>query len=239
MPSGLEDMTCPYCGHRGLQIVSFPVGLHCPSCDKKVELDDLSKNILQVNYRPDYQNPFGRESNLIQPFGQQMEISDDERKSFYFKSLLISFVVYAILFACLSFFFPLKNIPWGLMIYIFIASRIADIVSTLFALALGATETNPMSDPHNIGGLISLQTIQVFMVVGLSFLLGLINPWLKIGLLFVFSLMGFQAFLANVGQALSGPASGLSEASGRFYTAQVISIILVVVAVIVLVCIFI
>lgn len=226
MPSMLENMVCPHCGHRGLEMASSPTGLYCPGCNERVEMADVLKNI-QENYRPDYQSPFGRGSNLIQPLGRQMEIPDDERKSLYFKTFLIGFVAFAIFYTCSSFFFPLKSVPWIFLIGLLVASRIADIISTKIVLALGGVETNPLSDPHDISKLISLQVFQVLISVGISFLLGLINPWLKNGFLIVFSLIGFEAFFANLGQVFAGPLSSVSKMSSRLYTAHVISIILV------------
>lgn len=231
MSSTLKEAACPYCGHQGLEITFSPVCFYCSDCNRSGDQETLINSIVGVktiNYQPDYLGNFGHNPSLIHNFGLQTELSNEERKSFYFKMLFITFVVYSVFFACLSSFFPLNNFSWLLLIGIFIASRIADMVSTVFALSLGATETNPMSDPHDISKLILPQIIQACIVVGASFLLGLISIWLKIGFLFVFSLMGFHAFFANTGQVLSGPASSTSDVSGKFYTAHVISIILVI-----------
>lgn len=243
MSSILETLKCPHCGHQGLQMKpSSTIYLYCSACNKKVEVNDIFPNTglsPQIDYkipnpilfnRMGYQSPLGLGSS----FSRRIEISDNERKSLYFKTFFMGFIAFAIFYVCLGFIFPLKlaNISWILLIGLFIVSRIADIISTKIGLILGGTETNPSSDPYDIGKLMSLQVVQIFSIIGISFLLGWINPWLQNGILFIFSLVGFEAFFANLGQVFAGPTviygtPNSSDMSSRMYTAHVISILLV------------
>jgi len=231
MSSVLERMVCPHCGHQGLQMVSDSVDLYCPGCKKNSKGRwPFSKSPRRLSV--DYRNSYWPESNLIKPGDQ--EISTNERSSLCFKTFCIDFVVFTVFYICLNFFFPLKSISWILVIGLFIASRIADTISTKIALSFGWMELNPSLDPYDISKLISHQVTQVFIFVGISFLLGLINPWLKNYFLFVSSLTGFEAFFANLGQTFVAPRlsmtfseQSISDVYCKFYITHVISIFLV------------
>jgi hypothetical protein len=217
----LEDFACPHCGHQGLEFQSVsPPSFTCPGCGKKVTVEELLSKT-GGNYHP-------IDPNLGQSFGRQIEPTDEERKSAYFKTFFLDFFLFTVFYVVLCFFFPMSSISWLLLIGIMAVSRIADIVSTLIGLALGAVETNPLSDSHNISKLLFLQVFQVLAWVGISSVLGLISPWASHGVLFVLASMGFAAFFANLGQVFtSTPATSIEEVGDRLRNGHIVSFIIV------------
>jgi hypothetical protein len=240
MSSVFGNISCPHCGHLGLEISSnsSKTVVFCPGCKEEITDLDVLLNDFQKTSAADLRHTLRGEDLLGQytspySFTPTIEVSDTDRKSMYFSSFFLGLISFTVFYGVLCFFFPLKDIPFLVIVGIFVGSRLADLISTLIGLAMGATETNPMSDPHNISKMIPLQLFQIGILIGISYLLGLISHWLGIGFLFVFSLLGFEAFFANIGQLLGGPVvvnnqgSVAKEMTNRLIGAHIVSIIIV------------
>lgn len=198
---GLEKAQCPVCHRPALvKTKSHPTTIVCSKCHHTIPNDQailaIQKAIDEEKRYEEIRRENGIDANLFSgPY-----IDDDDRKSMYSKVFYTGCFSFLAFYIFLCFLFPMYTLPWLTLIIVLIISRLADLTSTLIGLAFGAIETNPLSDPRNISKLLKPQVIQIIVFIGLSFLLGLISPWLRSGILLIYTFMGFEAAFSNLGQ---------------------------------------
>lgn len=132
------------------------------------------------------------------------EPDEGERKALYYLSFAISLAIFASFLAITGVYMDIAwhTIGFGIMCWVFIASRAVDILTTIFVIGKGAIETNPLSDPHDISRLLKAHGFQILLVIGIGYALCCWNIWIGKGLMLSISLLGFRAGLSNVTQML-------------------------------------
>lgn len=154
------------------------------------------------------------------------EPDEGERKALFWGSFIVSSII---IIGFLALVVTVWEIPWqtltfGFLFVALLVSRFADILSTLFVLAIGGIETNPLSDPHDITKLLRGHGFKILVFLIWAYFLGQWKPWLGNGLLLCLTMGGFRAALSNITQILHIIFSPTSpgEIKALFYVNTVI-----------------
>lgn len=222
-------LTCWKCNNHQLSY-DASAGLSCPTCGLLLPASAELTSTFQEHQLQSAR--YLANVDVSRLLGGGVSLSDEERKDVYLRTMYLGLAAFAILYASLSAFFPMQDFRWYALVGLFVASRFADLASTKVGLWMGGVETNPLSDPYDIGRLMLLQVLQVTALVVVSLLVGLANRWFGNGILFVFSLVGFEACFANLAQVFAGPTvvyhtPTVSDVSRKMYAAHVTAIIIV------------
>lgn len=195
-------LNCPFCNNdiEGLRDINTARGTAtCGSCGQTFNLRDLTRNPF---------SPFGRQEygyNYGMPSFASMEPDEDERKALYWGSFGISAVI-TLIFLWLSSQWGLRweCFTFSFLFWTLVISRVSDIVSTLIMMnKFGGVETNPLSDPHDIGDLIKANVPQTIYICIISYFINGLSPYLGNGLMLLMALSGFRAAISNFTQILN------------------------------------
>jgi len=131
--------------------------------------------------------------------------SSESRAETYSKAVKALFVSGIIVSVVLAMSTGLSAIPFSYFTMILIASRLADILSTVFALQVpGMIETNPGSDPHRLSsGFLMTNVLYCLKWIGLGMLLSMWSPTLGRITMLTYSISSFAVTISNLYQAVA------------------------------------
>jgi len=135
----------------------------------------------------------------------EKEPSLEERAALYNEIASKTFVLGGITSVVLAIATPFKNISFGTFVIILFASRLADILSTIFCLRMPwAFESNPYSEAHRLSpGCIFKNLAGILLCLVPIYLLNLWFPEVVKVLLLTYAVAGFIAAASNLYQTFS------------------------------------
>jgi len=203
--------------------------------------DDLDLNFDRRRLRPVIPNDWISETLFPDQYSSPA-LSEDERRELYTNLTRMSaliIVAYLVITSPLASILGLPYLAtgWGkfsfLSVYFaFVASRVADIISTLIMLRFGGMELNPLSDRDNISKMIPSQ-FQSLITVGIAgFVLNFFSTSLGNGLVLTFTLLGFLAAVSNLCQKRQVVRSrmGMAKAKRGLYKTYIVFGVMVCIA---------
>jgi hypothetical protein len=209
----MNFLLCPKC-HQKLVIDEENLKMKCcnPLCDfdssDPIKVPDLM-TYRQFDYldylethRPDVpRDVFSGQFPQIPGFYPiSHELNEEERKFLYWGSVIVSSIIIIGFLAVSATFWkiPWQTLIFSFLLWAFLISRGADLLTTFISLSIGGIETNPFSDPHDISKFLRVHGFQILFVLVLGYFLGQWNSWLGNGLLLWATIMGFRAALSNI-----------------------------------------
>lgn len=179
--------------------------------------NQISKEDLELLSRllPQQSRSFLQESPYIeQRVSVESGPSLEERRRYYNGIVKDTFVLAGITSAALAIVTPFRSIPFCAFAVILFASRIADVLSTIFCLRIPTMyETNPHCEAHRLSAeVICKHLFSLLALLGPAYLLSLCSPIPIKLLLLTYTISSFVVAVSNLYQAFS-----LSRASTLCY----------------------